>query len=198
MIKHNNLTKFCLLLIFTIIITSCEETLIPKEKGYIRHYLPTNEYRVHKKIYNKDTIFSKLSKYAIALPVKSDKDYIIKENIYYPPLNANIHLTYYKLKETDITLLQLVEGARTYVYDHAVKSSGIVETPFTKDDGTFIMMYDIKGNAASNFQFYLTDSTENFIRGSLYFNNRPNSDSLTPYLKYVRKDMDTLVNSFKF
>ena len=60
------------------------------------------------------------------------------------------------------------------------------------------MLYDIKGNAASNFQFYLTDSTKNYIRGSLYFNNRPNEDSLKPYLAFIRSDMDTLVNSFKF
>lgn len=184
---------------FTFLLNSCEETYVPKQKGYIRHYLPKNEYRTHKKITNTDTIFSKVSKYAIVLPKKSDKESITYEDIFYPPLNAKIHLTYYKLKRNNFTVKELIEGARTYVYDHSVRSSGIKETVLKNpNNNTVGMLYDIKGNAASNFQFYLTDSSENFVRGALYFNNRPNSDSLAPYLNFIRKDMDTLINSYQF
>lgn len=188
-----------ILLSFSILFISCEETFVPKQKGYIRHYLPKNEYRTHKLINKKDTILSKVSKYAIVLPKKSDKQAISYEDIFYPPLNAKIHLTYYKLKNSEFTIQDLIEGARTYVYDHSVKSSGIRETVLVNSkNNTFGMLYDIKGNAASNFQFYLTDSSENFVRGALYFNNRPNADSLAPYLNFIRTDMDTLINSFQF
>lgn len=190
---------FSILLIFIITLNSCEETYLPKQKGFIRHYLPSNEYVNHKTITKNDTISSKVSKYTIVLPKKSNIESIVYEDIFYPQLNAKIHLTYYKLKESEFKVKDLIEGARTYVYDHSVKSSGIKETSFLNDDNkTTGMIYDIQGNAASNFQFYLTDNTENFVRGALYFNNRPNADSLAPYLKFIRKDMDTLLNSFEF
>ena len=45
-------------------------------------------------------------------------------------------------------------------------------------------MYDLKGNTASSLQFFVTDSTRNFLRGSLYFNAEPNKDSLAPVMDF--------------
>lgn len=195
----NNLLNILLIMISIFFFTSCEENYTPKQKGYIRHHIPKNGYRNHKKLNQKDTIFSRVSKYAIVLPKESKKNFVTYENIYYPPLNATIHLSYYNLTSDSITLESLIKSSRTYVYDHTAKASRIKETYIeNNENNTYGMLYDIKGNAASNFQFYLTDSTKNYIRGSLYFNNRPNEDSLKPYLAFIRSDMDTLVNSFKF
>ena len=57
-------------------------------------------------------------------------------------------------------------------------------------------MYEIEGNAASAYQFHLTDSTNHFVRGSLYFNNIPNQDSIQPVLEFVKEDITHLFETF--
>ena len=59
--------------------------------------------------------------------------------------------------------------------------------------------YQIKGSeAASPYQFYLTDSTSHFLRGALYFNFSPNNDSLKPVIEYVEQDIQRLIESFEW
>jgi hypothetical protein len=44
----------------------------------------------------------------------------------------------------------------------------------------------------------LTDSIEHFLRGSLYFNETPNADSLLPVKQYIKEDFITLMESLKW
>jgi hypothetical protein len=41
--------------------------------------------------------------------------------------------------------------------------------------------------------FYLTDSTDNFLYGALYFDARPNADSLAPVTDRIRSDMRHMI-----
>ncbi|MDR2937387.1 MAG: gliding motility lipoprotein GldD, partial [Prevotellaceae bacterium] len=59
-------------------------------------------------------------------------------------------------------------------------------------------IYEIGGNAASNAQFYVTDSTRHFLRGSLYFNTHPNVDSLQPVIEYITEDIYHLIETTKW
>ena len=52
--------------------------------------------------------------------------------------------------------------------------------------------------AASAVQFYVTDETSHFLRGSLYFNSPPNADSLAPVITFVKDDMMHLLNTFQW
>ena len=60
------------------------------------------------------------------------------------------------------------------------------------------MMYEVEGNAASNAQFYVTDSTNHFLTASLYFDTRPNYDSILPAVDYVKKDMINLLETLQW
>jgi gliding motility-associated lipoprotein GldD len=60
------------------------------------------------------------------------------------------------------------------------------------------MVYEIGGNAASSIQFHVTDSSQNFLRGALYFYAMPNADSLAPVISFVRSDIDHLLKTFKW
>ena len=63
----------------------------------------------------------------------------------------------------------------------------------------FGLVYDIRGaNAASSYQFYVTDSIANFVRGALYFNMVPNNDSLAPVIDFLKKDIEHLINTFRW
>ncbi|NOZ45910.1 MAG: gliding motility lipoprotein GldD, partial [Chlorobi bacterium] len=66
------------------------------------------------------------------------------------------------------------------------------------DDNVYGILYDIKGNAASSINFFVTDSTQHFLRGALYFNSKPNKDSLAPVVDFIRKDIVHLMETFKW
>ena len=59
------------------------------------------------------------------------------------------------------------------------------------------MLYKLEGNTASAIQFVLTDSTQYFFRGALYFNAAPNKDSIAPVLQFIEKDIIQLMETFK-
>ena len=76
---------------------------------------------------------------------------------------------------------------------------GLSETVFVNDEEeVYGILYDFKGNAASPVQFFLTDSLHQYFRGSLYFNARPNADSIAPMMTFVREDIVRLIESFKW
>jgi gliding motility-associated lipoprotein GldD len=62
----------------------------------------------------------------------------------------------------------------------------------------FGMFYQVDGNAATNSQFYATDSTKHFITGSVYFYAKPNFDSIMPASDYIKNDMLTLMETLKW
>ena len=57
------------------------------------------------------------------------------------------------------------------------------------------MFYEVGGNAASQSQFYVTDSINHFLTGSLYFYAKPNYDSIYPAAEYLKKDIRQLMET---
>ncbi|MEO0628777.1 MAG: hypothetical protein AAFY91_17410, partial [Bacteroidota bacterium] len=60
------------------------------------------------------------------------------------------------------------------------------------------MAFDIEGEAASPFQFFVTDSTNHFVRGALYFNTQARPDSLAPVVAYVKEDIYKMLETFEW
>jgi gliding motility-associated lipoprotein GldD len=61
------------------------------------------------------------------------------------------------------------------------------------------IVYEINGmSAASPYQFYLTDSTRHWLRGSLYFDAIPNNDSLAPVIDFVKTDIQHLFETIRW
>jgi len=56
----------------------------------------------------------------------------------------------------------------------------------------------INGNAATPSQFYVTDSVHHFITGSLYFNSKPNFDSIYPAAAYLREDIRRIMETIEW
>jgi gliding motility-associated lipoprotein GldD len=65
-------------------------------------------------------------------------------------------------------------------------------------DRVFGTFFELQGDVATPFQFYLTDSTDHFIYCEVLFNSTPNYDSLIPTLEYLKKDLDQLLETFKW
>ena len=60
------------------------------------------------------------------------------------------------------------------------------------------MFYQVYGNAASQSQFYATDSLRHFISGSIYFKAVPNYDSIQPASAYIEKDIRKIMESLQW
>jgi gliding motility-associated lipoprotein GldD len=119
-------------------------------------------------------------------------------NLVFPQFNGRLHLTYYDVtskKEYE----NLVEDARTFAFKHTVKANAIdqkiINYPEKKVYGVY---YAIEGNTASSVQFFLTDSTKHYFRAALYFNERPQYDSIQPVVNFIKKDLDRMISTFKW
>jgi len=167
----------------------------PKPKGYFRIEFPKKAY----------TEFNKLVPYQFKYPVyanlEKDRSRDARENWYnlhFKQFNGYLHLTYYDVSgkgEYD----QMVEDARKLAFKHTIKASAIdqriINYPKQKVYGIY---YAIEGNTASSVQFFLTDSAKHYFRGALYFNERPQFDSIAPVVKFIKTDIDTLISTFRW
>jgi gliding motility-associated lipoprotein GldD len=117
-------------------------------------------------------------------------------NILFPVYGGTIHISY---KEVSKNLDMYVEDSRNLAYKHTIKADAIRETVYA-DPGKSVygILYDIKGDAASSVQFFLTDSSTHFLRGSLYLNTVPDKDSLSPVINFFREDIVHLMESFEW
>ncbi len=165
----------------------------PKPRGYFRIELPAKQYRV----------YDSVCPYTFELPVyariKRDQHKGADPcwlNIEFPKFKATVYLTY---KELNGNLSKFLEESRDMAVRHEIKATGLDETVVIRDSSkVYGMVYDIAGNTASSVQFYLTDSTRHFLRGSLTFYCPPNTDSLKMVIDFIRKDIVQLVKTCKW
>jgi gliding motility-associated lipoprotein GldD len=118
-------------------------------------------------------------------------------NVAYPRMHATVYLTYQKIKNNNID--SLLYDAQKLAYDHNIKAESIPEQPFINPDKkVYGMFYQINGNAASQSHFYVTDSVNHFVTGSLYFDVKPNFDSIYPAVVYLREDIRKMMETFEW
>jgi len=177
----------------TCMMFSCNKTSIPRPYGYYRVDLPEHAYRIIDTL-NLPYRFD-LPKNVRLIYRKTDGEtYWI--DLYYPKLNATIYCSY---KPVRGNLIELLEDTRKIVYKHSVRADAISEKVFEHPEKRVHgILYDLKGNTASSVQFILTDSTRNFFRGALYFDNVPNKDSIAPMSNYIREDVIRMMESFEW
>jgi gliding motility-associated lipoprotein GldD len=184
-----------LLVLMSIFFGACganDSSEIPRPKGYYRISFPEHRYTLH----------SDSCPFAFEQPVYSQIVYASNHrskcwpDIYFPQFKASIHISYSVISNN---LMQVLEDSRTLTYKHTVKANDIREE-FVQfpDKQVFGTIYTVSGNAASAIQFHLTDSSRNFIRGSLYFNSSPNADSLAPVIDFLAKDVEHFIQTFSW
>jgi gliding motility-associated lipoprotein GldD len=173
-------------------LVSCKKAYNPKPRGYYRIDFPEKKYLRH----TSDCSFSfEMPVYGELIPVKESYAEPCWYNIVFKDYNASVYLTYKPLNNNELPLH--IEDIRTIVYKHSIKADDIIETEINyPEKSVYGILYDIKGNTASSVNFYITDSISGFLSGSLYFNVRPNKDSLAPAINFFREDVIHLIKSF--
>lgn len=193
---------FFFLLIFSISFMemSCRPTVnVPKERGYFRVDFPEKSYR---KFDSANYPYS--FDYPVYSHIAKDTDLMANEkepywiDIEIPDLNATIYLTYKKFNGPE-DLDRLIAESYKLTYAHDKKADYISDTTQIKSShGLTGIVYKVGGDAASAYQFFANDDKSNFLRGALYFNASPNADSLRPAIEFLKKDMDTLIETLEF
>ncbi|HEX7412027.1 MAG TPA: gliding motility lipoprotein GldD [Bacteroidales bacterium] len=183
-----------LLILPVAIALSCSNNYTPKPSGYFRIDLPEKKYQPF------DTLFPFYFEYPVYARIMHDpqapnEPYWI--NVDFPRFRGRIHLSY---KEVNGNLSKYLEDSRSLALKHMSKSTGITEQVVNiPDKKVYGLIYTIQGSgAASTYQFYLTDSTRNFIRGALYFSVSPNNDSLAPVISFIQSDINHMIETFRW
>ena len=191
--RHFRIIIYPLLFIFACLPLACKDKAMPKPRGYFRIDFPAKKYE----LWNQNYPFS--FEYLQGSRVEKDKSRLAEKywlNVVYPQYNATLHLSYKHVSEN---LEKYLEDSHTMVYKHAIKADAIDEkTYINPQERVFGLVYRIQGNAASSVQFIATDSIRHFLRGSLYFNEHPNPDSLAPVIKFIDQDIIHLMESLKW
>lgn len=168
---------------------SCNSTDTPKPKGALRLDYKTPSYRIYRSP-NHPYSFE-MNTEARAVP-SADGNL----NIEYPKMKATLYLSY---KPIEKNLENLLKDAQKLTYEHTLKADNIIAQDFINDTlkvyGTF---YEVEGNAASQAQFYATDSLHYFLAGSVYFRVKPNYDSILPAANYLKNDLRKLLESLRW
>lgn len=190
----NSIASTVFLLISFFILSSCAKEHQPKPLGYNRLIIPPPAYQT-----TPDSLPYSFS-YSTHARLLDDTSWVSERywiEVYYPELKANIHITYKSIRNQD-DLREFVNDAFTLTAKHQIKASAIDEIVVTTPTGKKAVIAEVTGEVPSPFQFTITDSSKNFLRGAVYFFTKVNNDSLSPAIEYVKKDAMYLINSLRW
>jgi len=182
-------------IVFIILVAvSCGENYLPKPRGYFRIDFPKKEYCEF------ESNFPYTFEYPVYSKIVRDSSSLAEPywiNIVYNSFQAQLHISY---KVISGNLKNYLEDSRTLVNKHIPKANSISQREFVDPvNKVYGLVYNINGaDAASTIQFYLTDSTSNFLRGALYFDLVPNNDSLSPVIDFLKVDIEHMITTFRW
>lgn len=180
-----------------VMLASCGEDPVPRPRGHLRLDLPDTGY----------VRWSGMCPFTAELPVyamgvdrpgqtAATADTACATTLRFPGQRASVFLTCRRL---DGDLAELIEDAHAFKAKHEARAARIrperVQRPGARVFGTF---FNVDGDVASPLVFYLTDSTSRFLYGSLYFDARPNADSLEPVTGRLRQDLRRFATSLSW
>lgn len=187
--------KSAAMVLMLMMLWGCEREYLPKPLGYNRLELPepayqslpdtlpyTFQYSTHAELLHDTSAFH-------------ERFWI---EIYYPALKANVHITYKNLGHSQQLLKEYMDDAYKLTAKHQIKAYAINEVITITPSGKTAIIAELEGEVPSQFQFTITDSTENFLRGALYFNTKVQNDSLAPAIDYMKRDIMHLINTLEW
>lgn len=182
--------KNFIFIFLALFMVSCGKEPTPKPSGELRLEYPNPKYAT----FNSGCNYSfEYSDFAKITPSNKKPCWFY---LNYPKMKGKVFITYYPVKGD---LMAHIKEAEKMVYEHTVKASSIDTKSFAyPEKKVFGNFYELKGQSASNLQFYATDSSRHFVTAYLYFNSRPRPDSLAPAVDYVKKDLLHLIDTFEW
>lgn len=193
--------RLLVIIISILIFVSCNDT---RERTPRPHQFPRIEFPsdIQKNFSSTDCPFDmKIPEYSII----EKKDFLFDDvpagdcwfDLTLPPVGATIHCSYYPIGQ-EFSFDNLVNDAFTMVSKHNQKANYREEFGVKNDDGVSGIIFKINGPVATPYQFFVTDSTNHFLRGALYFDDKINFDSVAPVVAYLESEIDKMLLSMKW
>ena len=110
---------------------------------------------------------------------------------------GSIHFSYIPIAGEN-TLDKLVSDAFRIVEQHNTKAEYREEILIENGNGVNGLQFNLEGPVASPINFFMTDTTNHFVRASLYFNASVDPDSIAPILDFVSKDVQKIIQTFEW
>lgn len=175
-----------------VLVVGCAQDPVPKPRGYFRIDLPEQRYVPWT---DSLTFQAEIPAYA-RVGIRKTKDEARWFDIRFKQQRATAHLTWSPVGDG---LQGLIEDAHMFKSTHQAKAAKIRSERTLNDSArVYGNIFDIEGDVASPFVFYVTDSTDNFLYGSLYFDVRPNADSLAPVTERLRQDLRHMLATLRW
>lgn len=176
-------------IILAALLFSCGEKYKPKPFGELRLEYPAPHYIPFKS----NSPFSFEYSNVAEISEAQKKNWY---NLRYPKMKANVFITYFPVHGD---LKHHIKEAEKMVYQHTIRASAIKTTSFSyPEHKAYGNYYELKGQSASNIQFFVTDSLHHFVTANLYFNTRPKPDSLAPAIAYIARDLKHMIATFQW
>ncbi len=215
-VKKNLFTCFSLILIFYNFLLGCNSTYTSKKKGYFKIDFPKHEY-----LRFDNPGFPYSFEYPAYASVVRDSTYFESAsqnpywiNINFPSFNGKIFISYKTIGGTSVykvktsagykdslgknTFENMVNDSYNLTYKNDIKAYSIEDSLMRTPNNISGIFFRLAGSVATAKQFFLSDTTHNFLRGALYFDATPNEDSLRPVNAFLQEDMKHLINTLKW
>jgi len=180
------------------VVSSCNSPFTPKPKGYFQIPFPERKYQ----LFNQPDY-----PYSFEYPVYSN---VVKDstffgeatenpwwvNIEFPQFTGKIYISYKEIGPNKFD--KLLNDAFNLTNKHSQKAYSIDDSLIITPNNVTGMFFNVGGDVATSYQFFLTDSTRHFLRGALYFEASPNQDSISVVNNFVAEDMRHLINTFRW
>ena len=182
------MNRFILFFLSLFLMMSCSEDVVPKPKSYLG--LNYGEFSY---VRNTDSPYFNFDLNEGSDFTSSKKGYY---RIEYPNMKASLDMTY---RRVDGNLKELMMESEKLTFSHVIKADAISAQDFGNESKlVYGILYTVSGDAATNLQFNLTDSTRHFLTASLYFKVKPNYDSIEPAVHYIKEDIMVLMESLEW
>lgn len=209
--------KAAAVIFITSFLMACNSAYTSKKKGYFRIDFPQHQYVQFSKAGFPYTfeypVYANVLQDSTYFEGKPENDYWV--NIDFPRFGGRIFLSYkivggkalYKIRQPDgsyrdssgINVFdRMVNDAFNLTNKNQVITTAIKDSLMHTPNGVTGVFFKVGGNAATSKQFFLSDTTKNFIRGALYFDVTPNADSLRPVQEFLQQDIAHMINTFRW
>lgn len=173
------------------LVVGCQQTYTPKPFGYFRITLPDTSYTPYQ---NPSCPYTFDVNQQATIQAKQKNP--CWDDIYYYSIQSVIQLTY---KPVTGNLDTLLKDAKEFAFKHGIRADGISEQIYTDHNRqVYGIFYEIYGNTATNYQFFVTDSIRHFLRGTAYVHSQPNVDSTAPVTHFLGKEIRHIVESLQW
>lgn len=182
------------------IFSSCQDRVFtPKPRAFPRIIYPDRSYKDFSESYCNFSFdypgYGLIQKDTLFFDKKPNHECWFDINL--PPFDGKIHCSFSNINR-EFTFEKLRQDAFELAYKHNMRADFIEEFAIERDNQVSGFLFSLEGPSASPLQFYLSDSTSQFLRGALYFNTSARPDSLAPVIEFVREDILRMIETFEW